>query len=90
LYIRLSDNYPIIGCTTDTFFSGRKLFCRIFSGSKVEKSKKIPVESWPAQKFLARNPVVLKFFTDIMFCPASSAVTMSQHWNPAKTLPAKE
>jgi hypothetical protein len=30
-------------------------FPGIFSGSKVKKTKKIPVESWPAQKFLARN-----------------------------------
>jgi len=67
MYIREADNYPCRGRQTDTFFWAEKLFCRIFSGSKVEKSKKTPVESSRAGKFTARNPADPKNFRSKFF-----------------------
>jgi hypothetical protein len=52
----------------------RSKFPGIFFGSKFENSKKIPVESWPAQKFLARKLKILKIFRSKHFRPGFFAI----------------
>jgi hypothetical protein len=62
VYTRYPGNYPVTGWLLHILFSGRKLYCRFFSGLKSEKSKKFFGQKFFGHVTLSAKSVRHEFF----------------------------